>query len=505
VNARTLAKTKLVKIKTVKVKLAKIAAAIMATAFLAGCVVGPNYHRPAVQAPTAYKTEGPWRVAAPKDSQPKGEWWEIYNDAELNGYEQQLLKANQTLEAARDQVNRARALARVTSAGYFPTFNADPGVSRTRYAANRPEVLASNGTLTQSTYQIPFLLNYEPDLFGTVRRNLEASNASLQSTAADLYNARLVLTAELAADYFSLRELDAETQVVQESIDIQQKGLELVENRHSGGVASGLDLAQQQTLLDSTITQLYLVKQQRDQYEHAIAVLTGNPASTFNVAVRPLNATAPAVPLGVPSDLLERRPDVASAERQMAYENALVGVATAAFYPQLTISGGGGVQSTVLSNLITAPNAIWSLGADVLQPIFQGGRNRANLAATKATYDGTVANYRESVLTAFQQVEDGLSGLNALSQASASQTAAVQDAQRALQIATNRYSGGLTNFLDVITAQSALLTNQRTSVQLLGEQMVTSVYLVKALGGGWDASQIQNEQIHPRAGQIIQQ
>ncbi len=482
-----------------------IAASIMTIACLTGCAVGPKYHRPAVQAPTAYKTEGPWRVAAPKDSAPKGEWWEVYADAELNDYEQQLLKANQSLEAARTQVNRARALARVASAGYFPTGSVDPSAYRTRYAANRPELITPTGAITQSNYQIPFLLNYEPDLFGKVRHNLEASNATLQSTAADLYNARLVLSAELAADYFSLRELDAEKQVVQQSIDIQKKGLELVENRHAGGVASGLDLAQQQTLLDSTITRLYLVQQQREQYEHAIAVLTGNAASTFNVPVRPLHAAPPPVPLGVPSDLLERRPDVASAERQMAYENALVGVATTAFYPQLTLSGSGGFESVNIGSLITAPNAIWSLGADVLEPIFQGGRNRANLAATKAAYDGTVANYRESVLTAFQQVEDGLSGLNALSQASGSQNAAVEDAQRALQLATNRYSGGLTNYLDVITAQSALLTNQRTSVQLLGQQMVTSVYLVKALGGGWDASQIQNEQVHPRASQIVQQ
>jgi len=334
---------------------------------------------------------------------------------------------------------------------------------------------------------------------------MQASNAALQSTAADLYNARLVLTAELAADYFSLRELDAETQVVQESVEIQKKGLQLVESRHTGGVASGLDLAQQQTLLDSTITQLYLVQQQRQQYEHALAVLTGNPAPTFNVPVRPLKVEPPSVPVGVPSDLLERRPDVASAERQMAYENALVGVATAAFYPQLTISGGGGFQSTALSNLITAPSAIWSLGADVLQPIFQGGRNRANLEASKAAYDQTVANYRQSVLTAFQEVEDGLSGLNALSQASSSQSSAVEDAQRALQLANNRYAGGVTSYLDVITAQSALLTNQRLATQLLGQRLVTSVYLVKAIGGGWDASQIQDEHVHPRAGQVIRQ
>jgi multidrug efflux system outer membrane protein len=472
---------------------------------MAGCTVGPNYHRPPVQAPEAYKTEAPWRVAAPKDSLPKGAWWEVYNDAELNDYEQQLLKANQSLEAARDRLNQARALARVTSAGYFPTFSTDPNAARNRYSGHRPEVVTIGRPLTQSTYEIPFLLNYEPDLFGKVRRSLQASNASLQSTAADLYNVNLVLTAELAADYFTLRELDAENQVVQESVTIQQKGLQLVNSRHEGGVASGLDVAQQKALLDSTVSQLYLVQQQRAQYEHAIAVLLGTPASTFSVPARPLNASPPPVPLGVPSDLLERRPDVATAERQMAYQNALVGVATAAFYPQLTIFGGGGVQSTSLTNLLTAPSAIWSLGGDLLEPIFQGGRNRANLAAAKSAYDESVANYRESVLTAFQQVEDGLSGLNTLSQATGSQNAAVADARRALELANNRYVGGVTSYLDVITAQSALLTDERLATQLLGQQMVTSVYLVKALGGGWDASLIQNEQVHPRAIQAIQQ
>ncbi len=482
-----------------------LALSLLAAGLLAGCVVGPNYHRPTAPAPTAYKTEGPWRVAAPKDSIPKGAWWEIFNDAELNNYEQHLLTANQSLEAAKDRLNQARALARVASAGYFPTFSTDPNASRTRYSGHRPEVVTLGRPLTQNTFEIPFLLNYEPDLFGKVKRSLQASNASLQSTAADLYNVNLVLTAELAADYFSLRELDAETQVVQESVTIQQKGLQLVEARHAGGVASGLDLAQQQTLLDSTKTQLYLVQQQRAQFEHAIAVLVGVPASTFSIPPIPLNATPPPVPLGVPSDLLERRPDVATAERQMAYENALVGVATAAFYPQLTIFGGGGFQSTSITNLLTAPSAIWSVGGDLLQPIFEGGRNRANLAAAKSAYDESVANYRQSVLTAFQQVEDGLSGLNTLSQAGTTQNAAVTDARRALELANNRYVGGVTSYLDVITAQSALLTNERLATQLLGQQMVTSVYLVKALGGGWDAALIQNEQVHPKAVQIVQQ
>jgi len=474
---------------------------------LTGCLVGPNYKRPPAPAPApdAYKTEPPWRVAAPKDALPKGAWWEVFNDAELNSYEQQLLTANQSLLAAKDRLEEARSLARVTSAGFLPQSNVDPSASRQRYAGDRPEVVTLGRPITQNTYEVPFFVNYEPDLFGKVRRSMQASNANLQGSAADMYNVQLVLAAELAADYFSLRELDAETQVVQDSVNIQQKGLQLVESRHTGGVASGLDLAQQQTLLDATVSQLYLVKQQRDQYEHAIAVLTGNPASTFTVPVQPLNATPVPVPLGVPSDLLERRPDVATAERHMASENAQVGVAKAAFYPQLTLSGAGGFQSTNITNLITAPNAIWSLGGDLLEPVFNGGRNRDNLAYARQSYDESVANYREAVLEAFQQVEDGLTGLTELSQANLSQNAAVADAHRALEIANNRYVGGVTSYLDVITAQSALLTNQRLATQLAGQQMVTEVYLVKALGGGWDASQTQNEQVHPHAIQAIQQ
>jgi NodT family efflux transporter outer membrane factor (OMF) lipoprotein len=469
--------------------------------------VGPNYQRPSAPAPApdAYKTEAPWRTAAPKDSLPKGAWWEVFNDPELNAYEQQLLTANQSLLAAKDRLDEARSLARVTSAAFFPQASVDPNASRNRYSSQRPEVLTLGNPLTQSTYEIPFYINWEPDLFGRIRRNLEASNANLQATAADMYNVDLVLTSELAADYFSLRELDAEYQVVLDSVQIQQKGLQLVEYRHNGGVASGLDLAQQQTLLDSTQTQLYLVKQQRDQFEHAIAVLTGNPASSFSVPIKSLTEGPVPVPLGVPSDLLERRPDIAIAERQMAQQNALVGVAKAAFYPQLTLSGSGGFQSTSIASLISAPTAIWSFGGDLLEPVVNGGRNRANLAFARQSYSESVANYRETVLVAFQQVEDGLTGLNQLAQAESTQNTAVADAQRALEIANNRYVGGVTTYLDVITAQSTLLTNQRLSTQLLGQQMVTEVALVKALGGGWDASQIQNEQVHPKAIQAIQQ
>jgi outer membrane protein, multidrug efflux system len=480
------------------------ALALAAGVGLCGCAVGPKYQRTSVPTPPAWKSEGPWREAAPKDSIPKGAWWEIFHEEELNRYEQQLLAANQSLIAAQDRLDQARSFARVASAGLFPVATTDPSASRNRYSGNRPQILTSGTPLTQNAFTIPFALNYEVDLFGRARKNLEAANASLEGTAADLENVRLVLTAELAADYFSLRELDAEYQVVEESVKIQREGLDVVSHRHEGGIASGLDLAQQQTLLDSTIAQLSLVQQQRARFEHAISVLTGNPASPFSVPVAPLKATPPPVPLGMPSDLLERRPDIATAERTMAQQNALVGYAKTSFYPQLTLSGSGGFQSIVLGSLITAPSGFWSLGGDLFEPIFNGGRNRANLAASKAAYDESVANYRQSVLVAFQQVEDSLSDLNSLSQASQSQTAAVSDSRRALDIANNRYVGGLTNFLDVITAQSVLLSNERLATQLLGQQMVASVYLVKALGGGWDASTIRNQQVHPQPSQIVE-
>ncbi|HZD31501.1 MAG TPA: efflux transporter outer membrane subunit [Candidatus Angelobacter sp.] len=481
-----------------------IAAAALAGIALAGCTVGPKYQRPPAPAPEAWSTQGPWRAADPKDALPKGAWWEIYHDDQLNQYEKQLLAANQSLFAAQDRLRQARSLARVASAGLFPTMSADPSASGQRYSANRPGSSTPETALTQSVYTVPFALSYEVDLFGRQRKTLEAANASLQSTAADLYNVQLVLTAELAADYFTLRELDAETQVVRESISIEQKGLDLVNDRHQGGLASGLDVAQQQTLLDSTGTQLYLVEQQRATFEHAIAVLIGEPAPTLKVAAVPLNSAPPPVPLGMPSDMLERRPDVATAERTMAQQNALVGVAQSAFYPQFTIAAGGGFQSISISSLMTTPSAIWAVGGDLLQPIFNGGRNRANLAASRSAYDESVANYRESVLLAFQQVEDGLSSLNALSQAAASQNNAVNSARRSLELSNNRYVGGVASYLDVITAQVSLLESQRLATQLLGQQMVTSVYLVKALGGGWDASAIQNDVVRPQAIQIVQ-
>ncbi len=470
-----------------------------------GCTVGPRYKRPTAQVPDTWKGEGPWQTAAPKDAIPKGSWWEVFHDADLNQLEQQLLQANQSLTASRDRLQEARSQARIVSAAFFPTVSTDPSGERQRVSQNRAFVGGELPPFTQNNFTVPFSVSYEVDLFGRVRRNLEAANASLQASAADLENVRLVLTAELAADYYSLRESDREIGVVRQSVEIQQKGLDLVNRRHDGGVASGLEVAQQAALLHSTATQLQLVLQQRAQYEHAIAVLLGKPASSFSVPEAPFNTIPPAIPTGLPSEILERRPDVADNERQMAYENAQVGIAMTAFYPHISLNGSGGWQSSDIATLVNAPSAMWALGGDLLQPVLNGGRNRANLALTRAAYDESVANYRESVLEAFQQVEDGLSGLALLAQASKTQQQAVTDSRRALDIANDRYVGGVTTYLDVITAQATLLTNERLETQLLGQQMTTSVYLVKALGGAWDASDLQHEQVKPRLIQAVQQ
>lgn len=485
----------------------RVVVTITMVALLTACTVGPRYQRPQAPSAPAWKAQAHWQTAAPKDAIPKGEWWAIFHEDQLNDLEQRLLRANPSLAAARDRLEESRSFARVATAGYFPQLSADVSAQRSRLSGNRAAVstIAPTTPITQNTFTIPFSLSYEVDLFGRVHRNLEAANANLQGSAADLQNVQLVLSAELAADYFSLRELDSETDVLRQAVESQQRALQLIENRHNGGIASGLEVAQQAALLDSTRTQLALIQQQREQFEHAIATLTGNPAPSFTMAVAPLRAVVPAVPLGLPSDILERRPDIATAERHMAYENAQVGIATTAFYPHITLFGGGGVQSRDITTLISGPSAIWSIGADALQPIFNGGRNRANLALAKATYDESVANYRESVLTAFQQVEDSLTALNALSQAAATQQAAVEDSQRALTLANNRYIGGVTTYLDVVTAQTTLLNNERLAAQLLGQQMVTSVQLVKSLGGGWDASEIQKEEVRPQGIQVVQQ
>jgi NodT family efflux transporter outer membrane factor (OMF) lipoprotein len=471
-----------------------------------GCLVGPNYHRPPVTAAPQWKEQPPWRSATPQDSIPKGDWWTIFGDPELDQYETQALKANQTIDAARYQLEQARASARITVSGLFPQTNIGFTAQRARLAGNRPlsGTNIPHTALTQNNLTVPFNLSWELDLFGGIRRNIQSSNALYQSSAASLENTRLVITAELAVDYFSLRELDAEIAVVNSAVDYQQKGLQLVENRHKGGIASGLDVAQQETLLNSTRTQATLLVRQRVQFQHAIATLVGTPASNFNVPVKPLQLQPPAVPTGVPSDVLERRPDIAIAERQMAAQNAQIGVAKSAFYPSIAITSGGGSNTGVVGHILDAPSAFWAVGASITQPLTNGGRLTAQLDFAKSAYGTSVANYRQTVLTAFQEVEDGLSGLSVLSEAATTQQQALASAERALKIANDRYVGGLVTFLDVITAQETLLDNQRLATQLLGQQLVTSVSLVKALGGGWDAASLQAIHVNPTWKQAVQ-
>ena len=472
---------------------AAVLAFFLSVVFMSGCVVGPNYHRPDVATAPAWKEQPPWRAADPKDSIPKGDWWTTFADAELNQYEAQALKANQTIEIARNQLQQARASARITQSGLFPTLNAGISAQRAQTSAFRPTTtgIPLVSPATQTDLIIPFNLSWEPDVFGGVRRGVESANAAYQASAAGLENVRLVVTSELAVDYFTLRELDAEIAVVNSSVEYQAKSLQLVQNRHTGGIASGLDVAQQETLLNSTKTQATLLRQQRAQFEHAIAALVGVSASSFSVPVKPLALAPPRVPIGVPSDVLERRPDVAQAERLMASQNAQIGVAKSAFYPGISISGGGGFESTDIGKIVSASTGFWSLGVAVTETVLSGGRRRAQVDFAKSGYGASVATYRQTVLTAFQEVEDSLSGLSVLAQAAETQQQAVDASQRALKIASDRYTGGLVTYLDVITAQQNLLDTQRLATQILGQRLVTSVGLVKALGGGWDSSSLQ--------------
>lgn len=468
---------------------------------------GPKYEKPNVETPQNWQTPAPWVQAVPLDSLPKGAWWEFFGDAELNGYEQRAIANNQTLQAAIARLSEARATARVTASGLYPELDGGARASRERLAGNRPVngAVIPPRSVSQNEFTIPFTLNYEVDLFGRVRHNVEAANADLQASAADLENVRLLVSSELAADYFQLRELDSEIAVVQKAISYQQQALTLVQNRHTGGAASGLEVAQQQEVLDSSVTQLALLQQQRAQYQHALAMLQGLPPAEFTAPIRGLTTQPPVLPLIVPSELLQRRPDIAIAERQTAAANARIGVARAALYPSISLGGSAGLDSQAISKLLNAPSLFWSLGLSAIEPVIAGGRNRAQLDYARSVYQETVANYRETALTAFQQVEDALSGLTTLASAYESQQRAVEDAERSLQLASARYTGGLVTYLDVITAQEQTLSNERQEAQLLGQRMTTSVLLVKALGGGWDSASIAAVGVKPSLKQAVQQ
>jgi len=465
---------------------------LIAATVLAGCTVGPNYRRASAPQAAHWDVAEPWRESAPKDALGKGEWWAVFNDDELNALEKEALASNQTLKISVARLEQARAVAAVELSTQFPQFSVAPSAERQRLAANRPAISSITPTtaVTQSSFSLPFSVSYEVDLFGRRRRSIEAAQASYQASAADLENVRLLTTAELAGDYFSLRQLDKQIGLLTRTVEALNKGLDLVNSRHKGGVASGLDVAQEETLLNTTRTQLTLLRQQRKQFEDAVAVLVGKATPDFHLAVRELNAEPPSLNAGLPSDLLERRPDVAEAERQMATANAQIGIAKAAYYPSLNLFGTGGWLAADIAKLANVQSTFWAVGANVAESIFTGGARRAQVQFAQANYDATVAGYRQTVLLAFQEVQDSLTGLTVLDQAYQSQQLAVNASRRTLDIATSRYTGGLVSYLDVVSAQQNLLTNEQQLAILQGQKLVTSVLLVKALGGGWDASSL---------------
>lgn len=454
---------------------------------IGGCAAGPAYRKPEVAMPLAWKIDPPWRESSPDDAAAKGPWWQRFGDPQLDALEAQVLANNQTLQIAAARLAQARALIAGASASVFPQIGLGARASRLKIAANRP--LTNYASVNQSTVQNDYALalgvNYEVDLSGRVRSSIEGARASAEQSAIDLENTRLLLTADLATAYFALRGFDAELEVLERSIALQRRALEFVTSRHDLGATSGLDVAQQQALLDNTLTQVDVLRRQRDPFEHAIATLTGTPAPNFTLAPEVRERAPPSIPLGVPSDVLERRPDVASAERAMAAANAQIGIARAAFFPSIMLAPSGGVDSRALSSLFNAPSLLWSLGVAATQTIFDGGRTRANVDFAQAGYDATVANYRRVVLAAMQEVEDGITGLAALDRASAQSRRAVDSSRRVLEMATARYEGGATTYLDVINAQQALLGIERQTTQLASQRNVTSVFLVKALGGDW--------------------
>src|SRR5450755_317370 len=463
--------------------------AVGAAALLAACVAGPNYARPEVQLPPAWKLEAPWQAGVPDDAAPRGPWWQRFHDVRLDTLQEQALANSPSLEIAEARLEQARAIVRATSAQRLPNASVGARAARQRISANRPlsAYSSSNFETVQNDLAPSLTVAYEFDLAGRIQRSIEGAQASAEQSAADLETARLLLATDLATAYFNVRATDIELDVLARSIALQRRSLDFVSTRHDLGVASGLDVAQQQALLDTTLTQVDLLRRQRSQFEPAIAALAGTPAPSFALGPDIAELEPPTVPLGVPSDVLQRRPDVASAERAMAVANAQIGVASAAYYPSITIAPSGGFESRALASLFDAPSLVWSIGATITQPLFSGGRLGANVDFARANYDATVASYRRTVLVAMQEVEDGITGLASLERAGTQARTAVDTARRVLDLATARYEGGATTYLDVITAQQSLLAAERLAAQVGGQRLLISVFLIKALGGDWQA------------------
>jgi NodT family efflux transporter outer membrane factor (OMF) lipoprotein len=455
-----------------------------------GCAVGPKYRTPAVPAPPAYKEMGNWKTAQPSENNLGGNWWEIFNDPQLNALEQQINVSNQNLKAAVAQYQEARAALRYARADYYPTVTAAPSATREKYSANRPASSARG--VTFNDFVLPVGVSYQVNAWGRVSRNVEAYREQAQASAADLAVVNLTLHADLAVDYFAARTLDAEEKLLRNTVAQYEQALQLNQDRYEGGLASEVDVEQARTILETTRAQLVDVGVARSQFEHAVAVLVGKAPADFTLPALPLTTPPPAIPVGVPSELLERRPDIAAAERRVASANAEVGLTKTAYYPLVNIFGSGGFESGAITTLLQGPSALWSVGPSALFTIFDGGRRHAANDQAKAAYDSTVASYRETVLSAFKDVEDNLAAVRVLQEEAGVQAKAVEAAQRSLALSNTRYEGGVTNYLEVITAENAALSDEVTAVNILGRRMASAVLLVEALGGGWDRSSLPN-------------
>jgi NodT family efflux transporter outer membrane factor (OMF) lipoprotein len=454
---------------------------------LTGCSVGPKYVRPTTQIPAAYKESANWKKAQPQDEIIRGAWWKIFNDPRLDALEAEVNISNQNIAQAAAQYQEARAAVQAARAGFFPTLSATASYTRSHglSGSNGP---SSNSNNTVSENLLSGDVSWEIDLWGKIRRTVEASRATAQASAADLENVRLSAQAQLAQDYFQLCSLDVQKKLLDDTDVIYQKFLGLTKNQYASGVAAQSSVIQAKTQLEMIEAQSIDIGVQRSQMEHAIAVALGKPASDFSIGPLTLPTTVPSVPAGLPSEILERRPDIAAAERTVAAANAQIGVAESAYFPTLTLGASGSYQSSNLANLFSSPNPLWSLGPVLAGTIFDAGLRQAQTAQARDAYDADVASYRQTVLAAFQQVEDNLAALRILEQEAQVQDTAVKDAQKAVELEINQYKAGTVSALDVITTQATALTDEKAAVTILGERMNACVLLIQYLGGGWKAS-----------------
>ncbi|WP_353191341.1 efflux transporter outer membrane subunit [Pandoraea pnomenusa] len=459
--------------------------AASAVLWLAGCAVGPDYVRPQIDTPAAFKETGDWKLAEPSDAAAKGDWWAIYQDPVLADLMSQVDVNNQNVKVAEANYRQALAVASQARSAFFPTIGADASLTRASSRVSNTAVSGSGVGGISNSYSLSGTASWEPDIWGSVRRSVESGDASAQASAADLANARLSAQALLAQNYFDLRVTDAQKALLDRTVTAFEQTLKLTQNQYAVGVAQRSDVIQAQTQLQSAQASAIDIEVTRAQLEHAIALLVGKAPAAFSLTPSPLHAALPPVPVSLPSALLERRPDIASAERAVAAANAKIGVAKAAFFPALTLAATGGFQSNSFANWLTLPSRFWSVGPALAATLFDGGLRRAQTDAAIAAYDAQVATYRQTVLTAFQSVEDNLAALNYLGREAAVQNQAVQSSREAAQLILNQYKAGTVSFQNVLTAQATAYTTERTSLTILGRQFTANVLLVTALGGGW--------------------